>query len=528
MTDHLFTVDAEQRTVEGILLPYGEQSRLSVSGAEPITYAGPDDIDLTPDPSVVLLKDEHNTFAPLGVATELRHAPELGGVFARFTIARTPAGDAYLADPNRKRKLSPEIAGIIRRGAQGLGGLITGAAVTAAGAFAGAHLFALGEITERDDDTDPDDADDADDAEQPSVDSDTDSDTDTDTDADTDPDDTDPDKKSGAFAMTAPRIVPDHARTDAPTGPTLDGLFAALARKDRDALAQYASGDLFALSALNESGPDAVTNGANVAVPTYLGELWKRRKYNRRIVPLLAQAALTSYRAVGWRWKDGAEPTVGDYAGNGAEVPSGALDTEQVTSEAQRIAGGHKLDRRFVDFNDTAVIASYHEHMTEDYARKTDAKALAAVVAAATTTAPGAVPAGIAKGLAAIVDGALDVIAQENTPSFALVDPALWRDIILATDKQGVLTFLQASMGLEEGQLDGFKIRPATVGAAAGANKTVIVGAAEAMTFYELGGGAPIRVEGIDPLHGAIDPAVFGYWATIANNAKSIRKVVTA
>lgn len=535
MTDHLFTVDPESRTVEGILLPYGEESRLSVSGAAPLTYDGPDDVQLLPDPAAVRLTDEHNTFQPLGYGEVLEHRPEQGGVFARFRVAKTPAGDAYLADPKRKRKLSPEIAGIIRRGAKGVGGLITGAAVTTEGAWAGAHLFALGDVTEApDDDTEshagltPSPTGDApegaavtpghvNDVATP----DTPADTITTTDRAEAP--------TGDTTVTSPTIVPDTAPRPVEGSTVLNGYFSALSGRDTDLLtadlAREAGGDMFAISSFTEA------NGAASVAPQLLGELWRRRKYGRRFSPLIANDSLTASKAVGWQWTDGSEPIVGDYAGPvPADIPSNAISTVEVSDTAKRIAGGHKLDRKHYDFNERAVIESYHQHMIDDYSRKADLKAFGFLTATAnvTATAPGAVPAGVAKGLAAIVDGALDVITQsENTPGWALVDAVLWRDIVLSTDKQGVLTYLTASMGLEEGDLEGFKIRPAVIGTAAEAGKVVVVGAKEAATFYELGGGAPIRVEGISPHQATVDPAVFGYWAAILNNKKAIRKVLT-
>lgn len=219
----------------------------------------------------------------------------------------------------------------------------------------------------------------------------------------------------------------------------------------------------------------------------------------------------------GWRWVEGKRPTVDDYTGNTTEVPSNAVDTEPVDVNAARLAGGHRLDRRYTDFNDQEVVASYLTNQTEDYKRKTDGKALAAVLASATTTAPGTVPSGIAKGLAAIVDGALGVIATENAPSYALVDPTLWRDILL-TPKDDILAYLETGFGFEEGKGPGFTIRPAAT------SGKVIVGAKEALTFYELG-ETPIRVDGVVPGNGATDVAVFGYWATLTNNAAAIRSV---
>lgn len=490
MSGQEFALDTEARTLKGILLPYDEASRLSVSGAEPITYT-PDTISIPRDPASVTVNDEHNKYAPLARATVLEHRPDLGGVYAEFAVFNTEAGDAYLANPDRPRKLSPEIAGIVRKGVRGLAGMITGAAFTREGAWAGAHLFALGDIT---------------------------------TELDADPtDDTDkPDEGDHQEEPAMPTIVPDQQQEQHQATPaaSLNGLFSALQRRDPDMLAPYsAAGESFALAQVQQSGPSSVTIGQDVQETGYLGELWQRRPYARRFVPLVQSVPLTNYVMQGWRWVT--EPVIADYTGNATEVPSAPVDTEPVTVNAQRLAGAHRIDRRFEDFNDQSVISSFLDKQTESYARVSDGKCLAAIVAAAQTTAPGTVPTGVAKGLAAIVDGALGVVNTENRPSFAIVSPELWRDIVLMKENDK-LAFLNAGFGLEEGDAESFKIVPGAVGTG-----KVVVGAREAFQFYELP-GVPIRVQGAQPGNGASDLAVFGYWATLATNAAALRIVTTA
>ncbi|MHC9045816.1 phage major capsid protein [Microbacterium saperdae] len=537
MSDALFAVDVAKRRVRGLILPFGELSSASVSGTEPVMFSA-GTVTLPADPSVVSLSDGHPGADALipevrGRAVELEETE--AGIVAEFEIAKTPEGDALLAraaDPNEpKPRLSAELRSLVRRGADAVSSILRGVAVVPRGAFQTAALFAaLDEVTEAADELV--DAQAALAAAQAAVAALLNSSAAPAAEAVADAE-AEADKKEEDMNAANLAVVP--VGLNAPAAPkkdetSADGLFAAIAASKMgapEALKPFQGGDaLFAISTLQHSGPSTVTIGADVQQPAYLGELWKRRKYQRRFVPLLAHSALTSYRAVGWQWDDGKEPQVGDYTGNTAEIPSNALDTKQISMDAQRIAGGHKLDRRYIDFNDQGVIASYFDKMTEDVSRKTDAKALAAILAASTTTTPGSVPAGIAKGLAAIVDGALAVLDTENDPGYALVDNALWREIVL-TGKDDVLAFLTMSLGLEEGGLAGFSIRPATIGTAANAGKEVVVGAKEAITFFELGGEAPIRVEGIDPHHGAIDPAVFAYWATITSNAAAVRRVTT-
>jgi len=536
-----FSYDAGTRTLRGILLPFGEKSRVSVSGTEPIMFSAAS-IDLPADPSVVTLNRNHDRHDPVGRATVLEKRTE--GVYAEFRLANTPEADTWLSEQRDKlRKLSAEVAGIVRDGLFAVRSKLTGAALVEDGAFASAALFALGpiETTEHHEDTytDPDGVTwqrvedtqrvtkgDTTTTTSVVVESITTDNPDPDPDPDADPAEDNDDNDESEDALMS-NIVPGGTAKTAPAL-SANGLFAAIAHGNTDALAQYAEAQpaLFAISTLQQSGPSTVTIGADTQIPAYIGELWTRRRYARKYVPLLSRGELTSYQVIGWKWDtaNSKAPVVGDYTGNTAEVPSNDLDTVQVTATAARIAGGHKIDRKYFDFGDNGVVASYFAQMVEDVARKTDAKALAAIKNAATpkTVSSILVQSVPAVGLQGIVDAALGVIATENTPSYALVAPELWRDIILSP-KDDVLAYLNAGFGLEAGSAEGFTILPADVGTG-----KVIVGAREALSFYELGGEAPIRVEGIDPHHGAIDPAVFAYWATITHNAAAIVSVDTA
>lgn len=522
MTDALFAVDVDNRRIRGLLIPYGELSAPNVSGTEPVMFSA-GTVTLPADPSVVTLNEAHDQLEPRGRAVALQETAE--GIVAEFEIARTPEGDTLLADAQKtpRPRLSAELRGLVRRGADAVKSSLRGAAVVPQGAFQSAALFAAhDEVTEAEIE-DAQDDDDVNDATENLIEAVADALTENPDEAPAEPETPTKEEDMTAAAATVPAgLTPPAKKKDTTTA---DGLFAAVAAVKSgnvDAVKAFAGGDaLFAIANIQHSGPTTVTIGADTQQPAYLGELWKRRKYQQRFIPLLSRGTLTNYKMTGWQWDEAKEPTVADYAGNTAEIPSNAVDTVAVEVTASRIAGGHKIDRRYLDFNDQGVIASYFDHMTDDTARKLDAKALAAIIAAGTVTAPGTVPTGIAKGLAAIVDGALGVIATENAPSYAVVSPELWRDIILSP-KDDVLAYLNAGFGLEEGSVAGFSILPGAVGTG-----KVIVGAKEAITFYEHA-GVPIRVEGIDPHHGAFDPAVFAYYATLTSNAAAVRVVTVA
>ena len=115
-TEHLpaygmFAVDHSARTVRGILLPWGQRSRTSVSKTKPITFPR-GSVALPRDPSVVGLNRMHDRFNWLGRAEALEDAPE--GIVATFRIADIPEGDEWLEDHGSLVKLSPEVRNIVR------------------------------------------------------------------------------------------------------------------------------------------------------------------------------------------------------------------------------------------------------------------------------------------------------------------------------------------------------------------------------------------------------------------------------
>ncbi len=518
MTDNLdlsqvghFEFDEATRKLRGNLLPLGVKSRPSQTGH--VGYFTADTIRLPRDPSVVTLNRRHDPQDPVGRATVL----EVRGdhVYAEFQLGDTDEADAWLTEERDSlRKLSAEVRYL---DPELTTARLTGGALVTEGAFAAAGLFALAPEEEA---LSPEEqiakaeelieaakaqlipeTTEADEAEV--------------TDSQEGPAEEEEERQSMTDAF-APEGLQAHETPKADT--SLRAMFAQAANPTQEGAEAFRYAANFAIQPIQESGPSGRTIYDDTNTPQALGELWEKQPYNQRYMPLLTQATLTNTTARGWRWVS--KPQVGDYAGNLTEVPSNVVDTEPVEVKAQRLAGGHKLDRIYRDFNNMDVIESYFRNQAEDVARKLDAKALAAIVAAATPTTAGTVPTGIAKGMAAIVDGALDVITTENRPSFAIVSPELWREIALTKDDDK-LAFLNAGFGLEEGDFASFKIVPGNVGTG-----KVIVGAKEAVKFFVP--GAPIRVEGLDVHHGGVDLAVYTYYASIAENASAVRVIDTA
>lgn len=247
--------------------------------------------------------------------------------------------------------------------------------------------------------------------------------------------------------------------------------------------------------------------------PDYVGELWSGVDYKRKFVPLLVGRKLTSLKAKGWRWVT--PPEMADYAGDKAAIPSNAVELEEVLATAQRLAGGHDIDRAYWDFGDTEFVESYYRKQAESYAKKSDARAGAFIAASAS----GATAA--ADFLSAIVT-AVDEVEDETDgdASYVIVNKTDFRTELLGITNNDVPAFLKELLNIEPGQ---FVRAPSTIVP----QGTVIAGVKQAGAFYELG-ETPIRVQAVNVANGGNDLGVFGYTASILEHETGIRKVTFA
>src|SRR5690606_13051573 len=145
MTDPIYIeggevlANADDRTITGLVIPYGEKGRTNVGIFE--VQAGA--IGIPADPTVVGLNVDHDRFEPRGHAARIWETP--AGIMASLTLAKTPEGDAALADardPNGTRRcLSGEFRTGIKNG-KATGGMLSGVALVARGAFPSAMVLA--------------------------------------------------------------------------------------------------------------------------------------------------------------------------------------------------------------------------------------------------------------------------------------------------------------------------------------------------------------------------------------------------
>lgn len=506
--------DTEARNMSGLLVPYGVVGYTSVG---PVVVPGPGRIDIPEDLTRVKLVRDHPTVDAFGHMSAVRDTPD--GLRGAFRVGRTPLGDQALLEASEhvRDAFSVELTHIeltnsgelVRARLKAVATPIVPAWADArADGLAASHtpthtkgstmltdeerarLQALlakpaGDRTEEEASElrtllakAGEDAGEEDTEEETSEES----------------------EEETAEVHASHRSTPARIRRQAPARVparrrtrSLQDLYAAMANayghRSNPAELQAALSD--------------ITSTANVwtSQDEYGGLLWEGVEYQRQYVPLMLPGDLPSYKGTGWRWV--VKPTVGDYAGDKAAVPSNAPTTEEVTWMAARLAGAHDLDRKFMDFGDAEFIESYFQQMRESYAIQSDAKARLWILANAVNAGAAGVGTTIwhaaAKSAQAVFDatGGLtpDYILVNSTDTFALLD-------VPSSDmpSQEVLDMFGVTS-------DKFKVTP---GVAAG---TVVSGVRQAGRFRELS-GSPIRVEALNIANGGVDGGVFGYYAT--------------
>lgn len=538
------TASLDERTVTGLLVPFGEDGRSNLGKFS----VGSGAFSIPEDHSVVGFNREHAREDVLGRATKVWEAPE--GIMGTFSIAKGAEGDTALLEiaTGQRKHLSAEVANVVIRAGKAVSGRLFGGALVREPAFPSATLLAAADDTEVEPIT-PDDAD-AETTEETSTAADGSVSTKvTSVKTETAADGT-VTKTTTVTTVTAETPAePDAPKEDAVSGipntltasaksgakqPSKSQFMALLSAvkngratdKDLAALKLHAGPDSNTLfAALNDvkyDGTGGITTG--IGVPQWIGEVWDGNAYQQKFLPLFNHADLTGLKFSGYKW--GNKPTGGTWAGNKAQIPSNAPTFQSVSGTASRFAGGHDIARELKDlqfFGDTDFFDMYFSAMSESYARWADETIVLAAILAGATPMEADNPVGltVGAGLSAIIDGAAEVISNNATPTFALVETSLWKTIA-KTPSDSTLGYLNASLHLtgEAGELDTFVIQP-TDSLATG---QVLVGAREAATVYELP-GVPIRAEALNIAQGGIDEGVFGYAGALVNKATALQLV---
>lgn len=535
------TASVEDRVTSGLLLPFGELGNTNLGK---FSVDGPGIFSIPSDVSVLNANEDHKQTEPRARFLTATETP--AGIVASFKVGSNPEGDALLARIEEGRKngkpvsLSVEVKDVILRAGKAISGALTGAAFVDRGAFPSAALMAadVGEATETSAHSE-DEYTDENGVTWRRV-----SDTNSATEGN---------KTTTVTTVTEELETKEEDDVTVATVPSTLAAAAPAAKTEKRPLSVYEVGVLyaqrsqgiisdleFATALENENGAtlfaalsDVKFDGTGGLAPTlsptpqWLGQVWQATTYRQQVLPLFTHGNLTALTFAGFKWTT--KPSGGDWAGNKGNVPSNTLVVAPVNGIASRYAIGHDIAREFVDFPVEGFFESYAAAVSEDYAKWADAKVAAAAIAGATTltadaltTLPGVAGGTIGSAASAIIDGAAAIITTGSLPDFALVATALWKQMA-KMPRTNVIGYLNVALGLEEGALDGFTIRPS---ASVAAGK-VLVGAKEAATVYELP-GSPIRVDALDLARGGVDKAAFGYLGVNINDASGLQLVTAA
>lgn len=552
MTDHVI-IDAgtlefseADLAASGLLVPYGVKARSNVGEFE----VGPGVFEIPEDTTGATHNLDHKRENPVAAITRLWEQPE--GLFASYKYANTPAGRAaYEEGKSGKRKhLSVEAAGVLIRGGKAIAGRVFGSAQVEKPAFAGATLLAAEDTTVLDPaaETVPDPAHLAIDVEAL-------------------PADITVTTPAGDSAVYAPEaeapaeenpteggstVTATEAPAGAPATATVPTTLLASASNVEAVTKAYELGTIFANMAMVKSGADASaadaetllaaladikTSGAGalpaagVLQPEWVGRVWQGRSYAQKFIDLGTRGyGIKAGGRKGFKLDQGTA-LVQPWAGNKAEIGSGTATTEVLSSTLRKYGFAADIAREFYDLEGGAdVIEAFVQGVVDSYAKITDIDALADLLTAGVANGINAAgtdyPTEYPEAMGILIDAIDAVDDAEDEPTFALVNPAAWRQLRF-TPKDLVpeyVSFTVATGGT--GTADGKVIvrkAPAASFAAAGFDNTapaVVAGAKRAIEFREQG-TTPIRLDALDIARGGVDKAVIGYLETFVQREES-------
>lgn len=131
-----------------------------------------------------------------------------------------------------------------------------------------------------------------------------------------------------------------------------------------------------------------------------IGEVWQAVPEGRPHVDALGgPKPLTSPKIEGWKWVI-PTPVLQAYAGNLAEVPTGAWATAKVEETPSRWAFGNKVDRIYTDLGTADLIASLVNMLKRGHGPESD-KAVASDLVAGATALTGTAPATLIEAITA-------------------------------------------------------------------------------------------------------------------------------
>lgn len=552
--------NVEERTITGLLIPYNEVGRTNVGRFQ--VEAG--SVQLPADPAIVGVNLDHERSSTVGRAVRLWEAPE--GVMATLAIARTPEGDAALADATspdgKRRKLSGEFGPAMIRAGRLVAGhaKLWGAALVEAGAFPSAQVLASDTPDAPAAEPDAATAEPTETVEKFSEET-QDENGNTVKRTTTRTTRTEPDGQGGTKTTITEKTVTEEPDAPAPANPEeepavavpntlataqsaapihdLGSIFASIATLKANPHDESARQVLAALSDLKMTGTGALP-GAGVIQPNWVGELTKGLAYVRQFIGLQKLGTnITAGGKKGYKLFRGTaaspiEHFDGDWAGNKTAINSGVGFTSTHSSTLDRYAIGDDIGREFYDLpGGVEVVEAFLRFLVEDHAYWSDQKAINTILATAgAPIAPKTYPAKYADSpaLGMLIQGILaakrkKADGRRDVPTYAIANTEAYEQLVY-TPKDLIPEFITFSATTDgTATADGIHVIEGPTGIEDSAS--VIVGADYAIEFDELSNG-PLHVDALDIARGGIDKAVHGYLQTFVVRPEAIVKVGVA
>lgn len=549
----------EERSITTLLVPFNEVAGTPKEGVGGFTVqAG--SIALPEDPSVVGLNRDHDRYAPIGRASRLWETAQ--GIMAAFAIARTPDGDAALADAlnpqGKRRAVSAEFKTDIDANGIARNGILAGAALVAAGAFRSARVLA--ELAEGEIAADKSESEytytdydgrkykrvyqsesTTEEVEGGTTTTTVTTSTETEiTSADTEEEATVAEQETvqaGAVPGTLNPAGGQHAvlASRGPSGHEIATAIAAVKnnRSDRQAVE--------VLAALS----DIVIADAGAAIqPNWMGDIAAGITYVQEYITLFNPGTDISIGGKkGYKVHRGTAlapldaPMDGTWAGNKTAIKSNKGYVTEHSSVRDNWAMGEDIGREFWDLpGGLEFVLAFLRMQQEDYLIWQDDLALAyAVAAAGAPVAPNApaLPANYPTALKHLIQGILAVKKRKkdgrrDTPTFAIVNDIDFEELIYAAGgEQNLPAFVNIALSTSgNGAVDGnVQIVNGDIGIEN--SGAALVGSSYAIDFDRPAGGL-LEVDALDLARGGVDKAVHGYLQTFVKRPEALVLVGTA
>lgn len=564
-TEILANVD--ERTITGCLVPFGEVGQ---TNAGPIIVEA-EHIELPVDPVVIGLNLDHGG-PRSGIGPAVKVWKEKHGIMATFAVAKTPAGDAALADardPNGKRRaLSGEFDIVLgefdpsanaRRSMPG--GILWGGALVERGAFPSARVLAeLAEAVPSEFEA-PERASssryvsefkDEDGATWRRVEENVSTTTVTKVTDDTEANPAEDTEEEGSTVTEQETVqagyVPGTMIEGGPAVlenrlPTLATIMAALVdvKAHKNKAAQSSVEVLAALQDITLTGAGSLPNGA--LQPNWMGLIAEGVTYVQEYINLFNPGTeIYAGGKKGYKIRRGTPgapvnaPFDGTWAGNKQPVKSYQGFAETHGSVLDRFAIAEDIGREFYDLpGGLEFVLAFLQLLQEDFLVWQDDLALSyAVAAAGAPIAPNspALPDNYPTALKHLIQGILAVKKRKadgrrDTPTFAIVNDLDFEELIYAAGgEQNLPAFVNISMSTSgHGNADGIQIVNGDIGIED--TGAVLVGASYAIDFDRPAGGL-LEVDALDLARGGVDKAVHGYLQTFVKRPEALALIGTA